>query len=155
YQALKDAREAGLNYKNIAQCVFEKLNLPLYLYSKNYPIHNTIAEDQVNPAFRNVLGYMLYQDLRRGWRIVMPNLEQCGLLKIEYQNLEGICSNKSHWEKDQFLANISSESRFVLVKTLLDLMRRKLIIDVPFFDKKKQNEIADESHQYLSEEWRL
>ena len=35
-------------------------------------------------SLRNVLGYRLYYDLRRGWRITSPNLEQCGLLEIGY-----------------------------------------------------------------------
>jgi len=33
-------------------------------------------------AFRDVLCYRLYRDLKRGWRIIAPNLEQCGLLEI-------------------------------------------------------------------------
>ncbi len=35
--------------------------------------------------------YCIYADLRRGWRLVQPNLEQCGLLKIEYPALEDVC----------------------------------------------------------------
>ena len=33
-------------------------------------------------AFEQLIEYRLYEDLRKGWRIVQPNLEQCGLLEI-------------------------------------------------------------------------
>ncbi len=39
-----------------------------------------------------MLGYRLYRDLRRGWRITSPNLEQCGLLEIGYQSLDEVCA---------------------------------------------------------------
>src|SRR5690606_24061992 len=36
-------------------------------------------------ALRDVSGYRLYYDLRRGWRITSPNLEQFELPEIGYQ----------------------------------------------------------------------
>ena len=42
--------------------------------------------------------YYLYRDLRRGWRITSPNLEQCGLLDIDYVSLEPfLCGRKPRW----------------------------------------------------------
>ena len=45
-----------------------------------------------------MLGYHLYLDLRRGWRITSPNLEQCGLLKINYQDLPEACEDEDLWQ---------------------------------------------------------
>ena len=42
----------------------------------------------VREYLRDVLGYRLYFDLQRGWRITNPNLEQLDLLKIRYQGLD-------------------------------------------------------------------
>ncbi len=42
----------------------------------------------MNLLFEHLVEYRLYEDLRRGWRIVQPNLEQCGLLEIQYDSLE-------------------------------------------------------------------
>ena len=41
-------------------------------------------EINLKRAFREVIGYRLYRDLKRGWRVTSPNLEQCGLLEIRY-----------------------------------------------------------------------
>jgi hypothetical protein len=45
----------------------------------------------VEAALRDVLGYRLYYDLRRGWRFTNPNLEQLSLLRIGYQALAECC----------------------------------------------------------------
>jgi hypothetical protein len=45
---------------------------------------------------RNILGYRIYYDLRRGWRFNNPNLEQLGLVRIAYQDLEEL-SNDAAW----------------------------------------------------------
>ena len=42
-------------------------------------------------------GYYLYRDLRRGWRITSPNLEQCGLLAIDYVSLAQFCADEPEW----------------------------------------------------------
>ena len=36
---------------------------------------------------RDVLTYRVFLDMKRGWRLSMPNLEQCGLLNVEYESL--------------------------------------------------------------------
>src|SRR5690606_27167081 len=40
---------------------------------------------EAEETLRNILGYRLYFDLRRGWRFNNPNLEQLDLVRIEYQ----------------------------------------------------------------------
>ncbi|MBB3192478.1 DNA-3-methyladenine glycosylase I [Halomonas cerina] len=47
-------------------------------------------------AMRNVLGYRAYHDLRRGWRYTVPNLEQLGLLQIDYDGLQEFCEDDHH-----------------------------------------------------------
>ncbi|HEX7021667.1 MAG TPA: helicase-related protein [Trueperaceae bacterium] len=50
-------------------------------------------------SLRDVLGYRLYFDLQRGWRITNPNLEQVKLLAIDYQGLEACCDDEAEWKK--------------------------------------------------------
>ena len=40
-----------------------------------------------------------FQDLRRGWRLTSPNLEQCGLLQIQYKWIDDFIQDKDLWEK--------------------------------------------------------
>jgi hypothetical protein len=46
-------------------------------------------------AMMRLLEYRLYEDLRRWWRVIQPNLEQCGLLGIEYPGLKN-CAAMIH-----------------------------------------------------------
>ncbi|MEY3255042.1 MAG: hypothetical protein RLZZ29_173, partial [Cyanobacteriota bacterium] len=82
-------------------------------------------------AFKELIEYRLYEDLRRGWRIVQPNLEQCGLLVIEYDGLEEICTDKAIWNKhrDTVLLQATPQERLTAALALLNHLRRELAID--------------------------
>jgi hypothetical protein len=59
-----------------------------------------------------VLAYRLYRDLRRGWRVTAPNLEQCGLLEIRYQSLDDVCAAEDVWQgKHAALAGANPTTR--------------------------------------------
>jgi len=67
------------------------LNLPMTLYA-NDPTVEFQAKRETQRALREVIAYRVYHDLRRGWRVTSPNLEQCGLLAIEYGALDELCA---------------------------------------------------------------
>lgn len=106
-------------------------------------------------AARNVLAYRLYFDLRRGWRFNNPNLEQLGLLNIEYEGLEELCHDQSEWEGLPLteLAQVSPENRYRALKAILDTMRRGLCIKSRFLDHIQQEQLKSQSFQYLKEPW--
>jgi hypothetical protein len=83
YRAVQEAGEEGIHHEELTQKVFNALKLPLQLYASD-PNVKYQALNETQRALRNVLGYRLYRDLKRGWRITSPNLEQCGLLTIKY-----------------------------------------------------------------------
>src|SRR5439155_18650882 len=87
YRAVRAAGEDGLRHEELTARVFAALDLPLDLYAAD-PSVRFQALEETKRALRNVLGYRLYRDLKRGWRITSPNLEQCGLLEIRYQSLD-------------------------------------------------------------------
>lgn len=83
------ANPGGLSHEIFTQKVFDAIALPFASYSKD-PDLKFQAKLQTERAFRDVIGYRLYHDLRRGWRVTSPNLEQCGLLEINYLS-RGTC----------------------------------------------------------------
>lgn len=87
FRAADAAGAEGLAHDELALKVFEALALPVDLYAVD-PTVRFNARTEVDRALRDVLGYRLYRDLERGWRITAPNLEQCGLLEIEYLSLD-------------------------------------------------------------------
>lgn len=153
YHAVQRAGSAGLRHEELAQRVFDALALPLDAYAAD-PGVRFQAETETKRALRNVLGYRLYRDLQRGWRITSPNLEQCGLLEIHYQSLPELCASDADWRGlCQPLASASTGTRLRISKTLLDYMRRELAIKVDYLDPEYQERMLQQSSQRLIEPW--
>jgi len=149
------ANSGGLSHEVFTQKVFEALALPFASYSKD-PDLKFQAKLQTERAFRDVIGYRLYHDLRRGWRVTSPNLEQCGLLEINYLSLDELSNDSSSWQSlHPALAGATAETRLVVAKTLLDFMRRELAVQVDYLDATKQETIQQQSSQRLITPWAL
>jgi hypothetical protein len=133
--------------------VFAELALPVELYAVD-PTVRFGARKSVDEALRDVLAYRLYRDLERGWRITAPNLEQCGLLEIQYLGLDELASADDVWEgMHPALANAAPEERKRVAKVLLDLMRRELAIRVDYLDSEWQERMKQRSSQFLIDPW--
>jgi len=155
YAAVNKYGENGITHEEITHKVFEALNLPSFLYSQN-PEARFAQRENTDKALREVLGYYIYRDLRRGWRVVAPNLEQCGLLKIEYVSLRDVCNDDSCWKQThELLEKASSDIRYNICKTLLDFMRREMAIHVDYLKLEYQERIKQQSSQYLIDPWAI
>src|SRR6266699_3287548 len=155
YRAVRDAGEEGLRHENLTQKVFDALDLPLELYASDPHVkYQALAETR--RAFRNVLGYRLYRDLKRGWRITSPNLEQAGVLKIDYLSLEEVCQDEDVWRDcHAALSSATPETRMKVGTVLLDFMRRELAIKVDYLDQLYQESLQQQSSQRLVAPWAL
>ncbi len=155
YRAVAEAGEAGIRHDELTQRVFEALELPLDQYAVD-PTVKYGALQNTQEALRSVLGYRLYQDLQKGWRITLPNLEQCGLLKIEYQSLEELAAEDSEWQDAHpALATATRDTRAAVAKTLLDWMRRGLAIKVDYLRATWQESLRQKSSQHLRPPWAI
>ena len=155
YKAISQAGAQGIFYDQLNQRVFETLNLPLKLYAENPEVkYNQLNETQ--RAMKNVIGYRIYRDLKRGWRITSPNLEQCDLLEIQYSSLEEVSRDQSIWEKyHKALAKATPQIRARICKVLLDLMRRELAIKMEVLDPIYQESIKLQSKDRLKAPWAI
>ena len=155
HAAVRKAGDAGLRHEVLTQAVFDSLDLPLELYASD-PAVRFQALDDTKKALRHVLGYRLYRDLRRGWRIMSPNLEQCGLLQIDYLSLDELCEAEDVWSTSHpALSTADSETRARIAKTLLDYMRRELAIKVDYLDAEFQDRLQRLSSQRLIAPWAI
>ncbi len=153
YRAIHAAGSAGLRHEVIAEEVFNSLGLPLESYASNPSVRFQALHD-TQRALRQVLGYRIYRDLRRGWRIALPNLEQCGLLEIDYIDLDAVCAAEDIWQAGHpALAASSPETRTEIARTLLDFMRRELAIKVDYLDAGFQERIQQLSSNLLVPPW--
>lgn len=155
YRAVSNAGAAGLTHEQLTQKVFDALQLPLTLYAAD-PLVRYQARNETDKALRNVLGYRLYRDLKRGWRITSPNLEQCGLLELHYQSLDEVCREQEVWAMGHpALVAASAETRRKIAKVLLDFMRRELALKVDYLDSRVQETIQQQSSQRLITPWAI
>jgi len=155
YQAVCAVGLEGLRHDELTQKVFNALALPLELYAVDPDVRfQALADTQ--RALRNVLGYRLYQDLKRGWRITSPNLEQCGLLEIQYASLDEVCEAEELWpDCHPVLVAADPETRKKICKVLLDYMRRELAIKVDYLNRELQERIQQQSNQHLKPPWAI
>ncbi|MCC6177412.1 MAG: DUF1998 domain-containing protein [Chloroflexi bacterium] len=155
YRAVRDAGPDGLRHDELAQRVFDALALPKALYAAD-PEVKYAAEQETNRALRNVLGYRLYRDLRRGWRITSPNLEQTGLLEIRYESLEEVCTDLEPWQDAHpALVGATAQTRARVARVLLDTLRRSLAIKVDYLDSERLEAIRQQSSQRLRPPWSI
>lgn len=155
YNAVQTAGADGLEHDALGDKVLQALDLPKALFALD-PEVRFAAETETRRAFRDVVCYRLYRDLKRGWRIIAPNLEQCGLLEIHYQSLREACEAEDIWQgKQAVLAQAPPEVRRNVAKVLLDYMRRELAIRVDYLDTEYQDRMRQRSNQHLREPWAI
>ena len=156
YRAVSEAGEQGIEHDQLAPRTFDALDLPFELYASATEDTGRARRRRAEQAFREVLGYRVYQDLRRGWRITAPNLEQCGLLTISYIDLEEICKDEASWtDCHPTLTTATPAQRLNVCKVLLDVLRRGLAIKVDYLDTLYQEGMQQRSGQQLAEPWAI
>ncbi|WP_304455460.1 protein kinase [Nocardiopsis sp. YSL2] len=133
YRALEQAADDGLTHEHLAARVTEVMGLGPEDYAKN-PDQAPFLLQQAAGALRDVIAFRLYRDLERGWRVTMPNLEQTGLLGVDYAGLDWLAEREERWEKaDPLLRTLDVAQRREAMRVLLDELRRGLAIDVQYF----------------------
>ncbi|MEO6653110.1 MAG: DEAD/DEAH box helicase, partial [Ilumatobacteraceae bacterium] len=151
-QALGAASE-GLTHETVANHVAGALGLAPGDYSAAPDA--IIGHDQTLSALRHVIEYRLYVDLKRGWRVTMPNLEQSGLLRVEYIGLDELAAADHIWANDPHLAAAPHALRQELMAILLDEFRRVLAIDVDCLSTHGFEQLQRTSRQRLNAQWQI
>lgn len=157
HTALKRAPGQTLTYTNLGRAVFEALRLPFLQYA------NTTAEPPIAAVKRSYeetlekyLFYRAVADLRRSWRIVLPNLEQCGLLTIDYQHLDDLVSADDFWSDDPIVSMLSAQERREFLTTILDFFRLEFAIHSEnFLTPSRLKESEKEFRERLRAPWTL
>ncbi len=154
YAALQ--RESELTFDRVADAVFSTCGLTLRDIARNPElIPQSAAARDVERAFTQLIEFRLYEDLRRGWRVVQPNLENVGLLRIGYRGLEALCADDARWEVHPVLARLAPSARQTLLRAVLDQLRRKLAISSRSLEDAAQQQLRRRSDQLLNEFWGL
>lgn len=151
YAALE--KSPTLNHERLAAAVMEQMALE----QSDYALTPTEFDEKNQLAFKQLIEYRLYEDLRRGWRIVQPNLEQSGLLRIDYSNLMERCKNEQIFAKHHhsILSQATPEQRYQAILPLLEMLRKELAIDAKLLQPQGTEELKRKVNQALKEPWSI
>lgn len=112
-----------------------------------------LARQEAQRTLRFIIGYRLLRDLRRGWRFNNPNLDQLGLLAINYRSLDEFCADTAAFEKNGTLSKLNPVNRAKLCRLVFDSMRRGLCLETRYLDPVEQDKARTSAFAYLNERW--
>lgn len=128
-RALAAAPGQVLTYKQIGEAVFRELKLDFASYARSSdPNPFPAVRAQYDEIFSRYLTYQAIHDLRRGWRVVLPNLEKCALLRIDYEHLEENATHEPGWAGVPFVCDLSPPKRVAFIRNVLDYFRLEYAI---------------------------
>lgn len=159
YNALVQAGAAGIQSGELGAKVLSALGsaypdgqFPPQLYMISPDAEYGVAR-HARQAFMELLEYYLYVDLSRGWKLVSPNLEKCGLLTIEYNSLAEICAEARHWQASDLLLEKGPDFRFEMARGVLDYLRERLVLSAPCLNQDIQETLIRKIKANLIEPW--
>ncbi len=120
------------------------------------PNPNRPNEDNLK-ALRKYITYRIIQDLKRGWRYILPNLEQTALLEISYSNIDKDAADETLWSNIELLRDWSSEKRKEFIVQVLNYFRNMYAVDYDMLRYEKRLKTEDELNDLLNREklWSL
>ena len=107
-------------------------------------------------TLRQVLAYRTWFDQRRGWRYTNPNLEQLGMVQVEYLGIEDLAADDelfAGWHR--LLKQASRAVRTAVYRELLDHMRKWMAIRSQVLDTAVLEQLVAKSHSRIRRPWGL
>ncbi|RTY33709.1 DEAD/DEAH box helicase [Chlorobium phaeovibrioides] len=157
YKALQQAPNKALTFANIGEAVFKALELPfLEFATMNQETILAPVRRKYEQILQDFLLYRSIADLRRSWRVVLPNLEQCALLTIDYQDLDEIIATDEFWAVSPLFGVLEHADRKKLVTTILDFFRLEFAIHSEnFLTQSRIQESERQFRESLKQPWSL
>jgi len=156
-KALEQSPTKTLTYANLGEAIFKALNLPFTEYAnrEKEPEFPTVRR-QYEETLQRYLVYRALYDLRRGWRLVLPNLEQCALLRIDYAGLQEVAETNEAWKNVPLLNELAPVARAELLGNVLDFFRLEYAIySENYLTQTKLKEAEKEIRERLKSPWKL
>ncbi|WP_437659803.1 DEAD/DEAH box helicase [Sorangium sp. So ce1182] len=109
---------------------------------------------EAEKTLRQVLSYRVWFDQRRGWRYTNPNLEQLGLVEVDYLGIEDLAADEELFASAPDLLKQASPSvRAALYRTILGHLRKWMAIRSNVLDPQGIETMLSQSHSRLRAPW--
>jgi superfamily II DNA/RNA helicase len=142
-----------LDYTNLAENVFSALDFKQEVYAtkpSSFPGPRKDNED----ALKDFIMYRALHDLRRSWRVVMPNLEQCGLLEIHYRHLSESTTDEL-WANVPVMQAMSPGERADFLHQIFDFFRKAYALEFSMLESTNLIAKTKRIKELLKHPWTL
>lgn len=156
WNAVKNS-DKPIGSDKIARIVFEHINLSHEDYFRYENIRGGRAK-KVEDVMERYLGTIIYDDLAGNWQVSMPNLEDCALLKINYEFLHDEITGENNSVRLYDIPELDglsdlNKERFII--QILDYMRHKLCIYSDDRTNEAVKDIEKQVRENLKKPWTL
>lgn len=145
-------RHGEITFERLGRHLFEALDLPPAAWMLN-AVEDGPGFERARRVMIDLLDHLAIADLARAWRVTQPNLEQCGLLRIDYQGLDTLAGDTALWRDLPILAAVSPETRAGLLRAFLDHLRRNLAVESLALDRDHTRELVRRIANTLRDPW--
>ncbi|MBI3074427.1 MAG: DEAD/DEAH box helicase [Deltaproteobacteria bacterium] len=109
---------------------------------------------EAESTLRQVLSYRVWFDQRRGWRYTNPNLEQLGLVSVDYFGLEELAADEELFAGAPDVLRLASPAvRADVYREVFDHMRKWMAIRSQVLDPTVIEQMLQKSHSRLRAPW--
>ena len=141
-----------LTVANIGRRLFDALD-PRPEDFMHDPREHGPGYNRARDAFEDLLTHRALVDLTRGWRVNQPNLEQAGLLRIEYDGLDELAEDDALWRDVPMFESASKTKRADVLQAVLDRLRLELVVDHRVLLREGIRDL-EQAGRTLTEQWR-
>lgn len=158
HKALLGRGEEGLSSSDVAEQVLDRFGISVTDYAGIPAVLADLPQgEDARQTMLKLIRHRLFVDLSGGYRLSQPNLENVGLLRIDYDGLAEVCALDAIWSVDapsssRFTAAAPEERRSAAL-TLLDYLRRNLILAHDAVDKDSCETLKLKVEGTLVEPW--
>ena len=108
---------------------------------------------EIQNVFKTLLKYMLLDDLRNAWRVNLPGLEACGLMRIAYKGWEERIADE-RWGSVREVCEKAGQSFEEIVYTILDFFRKTgAVHHAAYYENNAVRKNIDRFKSTLSGDW--
>jgi superfamily II DNA/RNA helicase len=155
--AVAKAGDAGLTSDRIGQAVVRALGFERAELRDEWLLNPELSGVQflnAQRALREMLAYRVWVDQRRGWRFTNPNLEQLGLMSVDYEGLaEFAAADANFKDSHEMLVEADLDTRLAVFQELLDAMRQGLAVTADVLAAPEAEALKARSRDLLRAPW--
>ena len=158
--AVTRAGERGLSPEDFGRQVQAVLGFTAHNISRrqNWMVDPAVKGVPVSDAeevLAKVIAHRVWIDQRRGWRFTNPNLEDLGLIGIDYMSLDELSSDSSDFKSCSLLEQARPDVRRDALRELLDALRKGLAVATEALDRAAVESLAERSRRLLRAPWSI